>query len=268
VTDELVFSSETFVETVPGVTRLHPRAAGQAHLESRLAEEANRRPEESTFAAYVLATLGSWRVYHFHDTSESAAVKKPGAINDYAYLRGDAGNLAAFLLSLRQRARRHYDLILATIRQVVPFFDDFVLRPLPDNEERIRLEWRERGSDYPFLAHQLSDGTLRFICLSTLLLQPEVPVMILLDEPELGLHPYAITVLAGLIRRAARRTQLVVSTQSVPLVDQFDAEDLLVVERPERATTIRRVDAARLAEWLEAYSLGELWEKNVLGGRP
>jgi predicted ATPase len=173
---------------------------------------------------------------------------------------------------LRRTRKEHYEAIRDTIRLANPFFDDFLLRPHTDNENMIRLEWREKGSDFPFQAYHLSDGTLRFICLTTLLLQPQLPSTILIDEPELGLHPYAIVILASLMRSAAERTQLIVSTQSVSLVNQFDAEDLLVVERRERdnmhETVIRRVDPQRLSSWLDEYSLGELWEKNVLGGRP
>ena len=126
----------------------------------------------------------------------------------------------------------------------------------------------KRETDYPFLAHHLSDGTLRFICLATVLLQPEPPKTILIDEPELGLHPYAINTLASLMRSASQRAQIIVSTQSVPLVNQFQAEDLLVVERQGHETTIHRVEADRISTWLDEYALGELWEKNVLGGRP
>ena len=114
----------------------------------------------------------------------------------------------------------------------------------------------------------LSDGTLRFICLATLLLQPDLPSIVLLDEPELGLHPYAITVLADLLRSAATRTQVVVSTQSVTLVNQLSPEDVLVVDRVEGASVFRRLTEAEIATWLDDYALGELWEKNVLGGRP
>jgi predicted ATPase len=216
----------------------------------------------------VYNSLISWKVYHFHDTSDSAPIKRIGDINDNRYLRPDGSNLAAFLYRLQHGASRHYETIRDTIRMVAPFFDDFILRPLPENEDKIRLEWREQGADYPFLAHHLSDGTLRFICLATLLLQPRLPSTILIDEPELGLHPYAITVLASLMHSAASKTQVVVSTQSVSLVNQFDPEDLLIVERRDRATVIEPLEPQRLSAWLEEYSLGELWEKNVLGGRP
>ena len=152
--------------------------------------------------------MQTWKLYHFHDTSDSARVKQTGDINDNFFLRGDAGNLAAFLFNLKNAFSSHYEIIRGSIRQVVPFFDDFILRPQTDNPNKIRLEWREQGSDYPFLAHQLSDGTLRFICLAALLLQPQPPSTIVIDEPELGLHPFAIAVLASMMRSAAARLPL------------------------------------------------------------
>ncbi len=219
-------------------------------------------------AYYVKNTLLSWKYYHFHDTSESAKVKKTGAINDNFYLRTDAANLAAFLFVLKSKYLTHYEAIRDHIRLVAPFFDDFILRPTAVNEDNIRLEWKEKGSDFPFLAHHLSDGTLRFICLATVLLQPNLPSTIIIDEPELGLHPYAIKVLASLMKATSKKTQLIVSTQSVPLVNEFEAEDLIVVDKKDGASTFSRPESEKLKDWLTEYSLGELWEKNVLGGRP
>ncbi|HZI07942.1 MAG TPA: AAA family ATPase, partial [Archangium sp.] len=161
-----------------------------------------------------------------------------------------------------------YRRIVSTIRLVAPFFDDFRLRPSPFNEQKIQLEWSERNSDAYFNAHALSDGTLRFICLATLLLQPNLPSLILIDEPELGLHPYAIQVLAGLVRSASEKTQVILSTQSVTLVNQFEPEDLVVVDRANGESLFRRLSSEDTQDWLEGYSLGELWEKNVFGGRP
>ena len=261
--DGLVFAEELIFYHRPGYT--HGR--GTAILAVAIAKASfPRRTYE--VARYVLAGLRSWKVYHFHDTSNEAAVKRPGNVNDNRYLRTDAGNLAAFLLKLRTTASTHYETIRDTVRMVAPFFDDFILEPQAESPDKVRLEWREQGSDYPFLPHQLSDGTLRFICLATVLLQPDLPSTILIDEPELGLHPYAISVLGSLVRSAAQRTQLIVSTQSVPLVNQFDVDDLLIVQRKDNETVFERLDPQRLASWLEDYSLGELWEKNVLGGRP
>jgi predicted ATPase len=149
-----------------------------------------------------------------------------------------------------------------------PFFDDFKLRPVPTNPDLIQLEWLQRDSDYPFRANQLSDGTLRFICLATALLQPERPATMLFDEPELGLHPYALTLLGDLLKKAAQCGQVIVSTQSAPLLNDFAPNDVVVVERHQGESTFRRLEADGLSEWLGEYTLGELWQKNVLGGRP
>lgn len=224
----------------------------------------------SPIAHYVKSSLLSWKYYHFHDTSDSAKVKKTGAINDNLYLRTDASNLAAFLYVLKSKNQENYDAIREHIRLVAPFFDDFLLRPTALNEDKIRLEWKERGSDFPFLAHHLSDGTLRFICLATVLLQPKnhLPSTIIIDEPELGLHPYAIKVLASLMKATSKKTQIIVSTQSVPLVNEFEVEDLIVVDKKENASEFVRPSAEKMKDWLDEYTLGELWEKNVLGGRP
>lgn len=223
--------------------------------------------------AYVQPLLEhqNWRVYHFHDTSDSAYVKQLQGINDNIELADDARNLAAFLYRLRETEPTSYQRIVKTVRMAAPYFGDFVLRPHPLNPEKIALEWRSDGSDVPFIAAQLSDGTLRFICLATLLLQPVElqPETILIDEPELGLHPYAIQLLAAMMKKAARTRQLIVSTQSVELLNEFQAEDVIVVEHRGKATTFRRVDEKRLAVWLEDdYTLGDLWKHNLLGGRP
>ncbi|HEY7494495.1 MAG TPA: AAA family ATPase, partial [Candidatus Tectomicrobia bacterium] len=267
VDDRLIFAQESCWFFRGMWTNKYGESLGSGHEESKLSGLViSDRPQ--SVRGHVYNSLSSWKVYHFHDTSDSAQVKKIGDVNDNLYLRPDGSNLAAFLYRLQHRASGHYETIRDTIRMVAPFFDDFILRPLPENEDKIRLEWREQGSDYPFLAHHLSDGTLRFMCLTTLLLQPRLPSTILIDEPELGLHPYAITVLASLMRSAAIKAQVIVSTQSVSLVNQFDPEDLLIVERRDRATVIEPLDLQRLSTWLEEYALGELWEKNVLGGRP
>jgi len=219
---------------------------------------------------YTVPAMRSWRLYHFHDTSRSAMVKQVHGINDNEFLRDDARNLAAFLYRLKTKHERHYMRIVKAVQLVAPFFGDFYLRPTVENSEKIQLEWTESGQDVPFTASALSDGTLRFICLATVLLQPEefMPAAILIDEPELGLHPFAVTVLAGLMKSASQQHQLIVSTQSVELVNEFDAEDLIVADKQSQASVLRRIDAEKLSGWLEEYSLGELWKKNLLGGRP
>ena len=219
---------------------------------------------------FVVPAMRSWRVFHFHDTSRSAMVKQIQNINDNEYLRDDARNLAAFLYRLKNHNEAHYNRIVKSIKLVAPFFGDFYLRPTVDNDEKIQLEWTEAGQDVPFNASALSDGTLRFICLATVLLQPEgfMPATILIDEPELGLHPYAIAVLGALMRSTSQIHQLIISTQSVELVNEFEADDLIIVDKTEGASTFKRLDTESLKEWLDEYSLGDLWKKNLLGGRP
>ena len=229
-----------------------------------------RRGLSPPVVEYVRGCLADWKIYHFHDTSSKSPIKKTADVDDNLYLRPDGSNLAAFLYYLRNRHEDSYDLIQRTVRLAAPFFDNFVLKPLALNEDKIRLEWSHRGSDAYFNASSLSDGTLRFMALATLLLQPASlqPSVILVDEPELGLHPYAITILASLIKQASVKTQIIVSTQSSLFLDHFQPEDVLVADRVDGATRIARLDAEKLNVWLEDYSLGQLWEKNEFGGRP
>ena len=236
----------------------------------RCGAEAGISDPETKVARYVARHLDRWRLYHFHDTSSASAMKKTADVNDNRFLRPDGSNLASFLFMLRQQHEGAYGSIRRTVQLVAPFFDDFALEPQRLNEDKIRLVWRHKGSDAYFDASLLSDGSLRFIALTTLLLQPDAyrPSVILMDEPELGLHPYAITLLASLVKQVATTTQVVLSTQSPFLLDHFRPEDVLVTDRVGRETKFTRLETASLATWLEDYSLGQLWEKNELGGRP
>jgi predicted ATPase len=227
-------------------------------------------PEIMGTAAWVRSRLGGWRLYHFHDTSSSSPMRKTAKVDNNGFLRPDGSNLAAFLYFLRETHSDSYGLIQRTVQRVAPFFDDFRLEPLQRNPDSIKLEWRHKRSDEYFDASSLSDGTLRFIVLATLFLQPAQyrPSVILVDEPELGLHPYAIEMLASLVRQASTKTQVIISTQSSLLLDHFQPEDVLVADRVEGATQLTRTDPDRLTVWLEEYSLGQLWEKNEIGGRP
>jgi predicted ATPase len=217
---------------------------------------------------YVKEKVESWRVYHFHDTSPSARIKKNNRINDNLFLREDGANLAAFLYAMQQQYPKHYERIVKTIQMIIPIFKDFLLRPMVENPEFIRLEWRDKNSDYIFDISDLSDGSLRFIAIITMLLQPNRPALILLDEPEMGLHPFAIKILAGLLKKIAHFSQVIVATQSVELVSEFEPEDIIVAEQKENASTFHRLEAEPLKGWLSSYSLGQLWQKNIIGGRP
>jgi predicted ATPase len=267
--DDSLFFEEEVCEFWLGPTKSpnpYVESMGSAHIESRLAEGAKRKPGK--VASHVLRSVQSWKVYHFHDTSPTAKVKQVCSIDDNESLRSDASNLAAFLWRLRDQHPAQYAQIVGAIRSVAPFFDEFQLREIPRSPGQTRLEWREKGSTTYFNAHSLSDGTLRFICLATLLLQPYLPTTVLLDEPELGLHPYAIHVLSALLTSASQRTQVIVSTQSVTLVNQYEPEHVVVVDRREGQSVFNRATEPHVGAWLEEYGLGDLWEKNVLGGRP
>lgn len=219
---------------------------------------------------WVRKRLLSWRVYHVHDTSRTSKIRQTSDLNDNKFLRPDAGNLAAFLYLLKEAHPSSYRLIVRTVQQIAPFFGDFQLEPSRLNPSKILLEWSHRDSDKYFNAAAFSDGTLRFIALATLLLQPlELrPSIILMDEPELGLHPFATTLLAGMVKSAAATSQVLMTTQSPLLLDQFEPQDVLVANRSQGGTVFSRLAPDSLATWLEEYSLGQLWEKNELGGRP
>jgi predicted ATPase len=236
---------------------------GQGHAEAKLKEAQDQHSK------YVRPAVKSWRVYHFHDTSDTAVVKRIHPVNDTLRLKPDAANLAPYLRMLHLKHPPEYRRIVETIRLVLPFFDDFVHRA--DDEDYVQLEWMQSGHpDTPFKAHMLSDGSLRFICLVTLLLQPValLPDTILIDEPELGLHPYAINILADIFKQVSEDKQLIVSTQSVELINELAPEDVVVVDQVQGASSFKRLTESELSGWLKDYALGELWKRNILGGRP
>ena len=227
-------------------------------------------PYSSGIPLHVQSYMDSWRIYHFHDTSSASPMRKTTNVGNNRFLRANGSNLAAFLHFLRLKHETEYNLIRRTVQLVAPFFDDFFLQPMAENEDFIRLEWIHKGTDAYFNASSFSDGTLRFIALATLLLQPESmrPSVILMDEPELGLHPFAITLLASLIKHASVSTQVILATQSPILLNHFQPQDVLVADRVDGQTQFKRLNAESLKDWLDDYSLGQLWEKNEFGGRP
>ena len=218
-------------------------------------------------ARVIRNILNKIKVFQFHNTSDTARIRNTWNVNDNRWLKEDAGNIAPVLLRLKEDDGRCYQRIVDTTRLILPFFSDFELEPRHDS---LLLQWRERDTDQVFSVSQASDGMLRVVALVTLLLLPErdLPDVLILDEPELGLHPYAINVVGGLIRALSDKIQVIVATQSVPFVDCFDPSDIVIVDRENRSTTFRQLNEDDLEEWLEDYSLSELWEKNVLGGRP
>ena len=253
-----------------GTTGWWDLGSGQTTPELLREKDGKGAAGHRSVASYVYDAISSWKIYHFHDTGKNAPMRRYETIDDNEYLRFDAANIAPFLLDMKNSKRSSrttaYTQIIDTIRLVTPFFDDFILKP--NDNEKVRLRWRQKGSDYPLKPQHLSDGTLRFICLTTALLQPNPPSTIIIDEPELGLHPYAIEILAELIAATAKKTQLIISTQSPALVDYFEPENIIVVNRKEGASVFNRLNKDELSCWLNDYSLGDLWRKNIVTGGP
>jgi predicted ATPase len=242
------------------------------HVETsltRLNESGQFAPIDRTIKG-TIQLLSEFRVFRFYDTSETAQIRQPGYIEANQYLYSDGGNLAAMLYLYQQTKPLIYRRIVATVRHIMPEFDDFVLEPQRLNPKNILLNWRQKGSEYAFGPHQLSDGTLRAIAMMTLFLQPvdDLPAVIVVDEPELGLHPHAIEIIAGLIRAASLKSQVILTTQSTTFLDQFEPEEIIVVDDEKGHSVFRRLDVDQLKDWLEDYSVSQLWQKNVLGGGP
>ncbi len=220
-------------------------------------------PDKKTFPKQ------NWQVYHFHDTSNTTAMRRSRGVEDTDFLRPDGSNIAPFLLALRSHKSQStcYQEILHAIQMVNPFFEDFRLDIMQLGEaEKVKLSWKQKSSDYPMQPYHLSDGSIRFICLATALLQPNPPSCMIIDEPELGLHPEAIAVLAELIEAASKRTQVIIATQSPLLLNYFSIEDIVVVKRKDGQSTFTRLKEQDFTAWLEDYSVGELWTKNIIQG--
>jgi predicted ATPase len=261
--DTAAFGYERYSFSRLGVDR-PPTSLGAFHREPQLIAEAEGGKPPARF---LYDTLRRIALHQFSDTSITSRMHNKWPVGDGIRLKEDAANLAPFLYRLQQSKPKYYRRIVETIRLVLPFFADFELQPEFDS---LLLRWLERGSDRVFSVSQAADGMLRLIALVALLQQPEedLPDVLILDEPELGLHPYAIEVLAALLRSASQHVQVIVATQSVSLVDRFEPHDIVVVDRAGRESTFRRLDDAELSEWRQHYTLSELWEKNVLGDRP
>jgi len=261
-TDSFIFSNEEVwyrERTDPTPRAVH--RLGSGHRESLLTAD-----ESSD----LMALLTGIRVFHFEDTSEAAAIRRRGYIEDNRQLRDDAGNLAAFLFALRPTQPAYYRRIVTTIQQIAPFFEDFDLSPLRTDSNSVLLNWRDRDSGHLFGPHQLSDGTLRTMALVALLTQPEsdLPSVIVIDEPEIGLHPYALEIIASLVKSASVHRTVVLATQSVGLVNHFAPEDIITVTRENAQSKFEPQNSEALAVWLEDYAIGEIWERNLIGGTP
>jgi len=265
--DSLIYTEEAVVWHQDGHPRPDRTVLGFG-VEKTLLNDPQRQADPKV--RVVRAVLAGARVYQFHDTSATAPLRSKCEIDQNHQLFDHGGNLPAVLFYLKERHPATYEIIVDIVRQVAPFLEGFMLEPDKLNPRFIALRWREKGTPHELGVHQLSDGSLRFMALATLLNLPagDMPGILIIDEPELGLHPAAIQVLTGLLQAAATRSQVIVSTQSVTLINQMEAEDLIVVEREGGQSVFHRPEVGTLQDWLSDYALGELWEKNVIGGRP
>lgn len=259
--ERLIFSLERSNHYGTGKKNVY-QFGGNGEPESRLKQDGTWRNN------HLRDHFSQLRLFHFHDTSFNSAAKKASTIGDDDSLHEDAGNLAAYLYMLQESHSGNFKMIESVVRSIAPFFNGFHLQPDKIDQTKISLRWREKGAEQLFTAHNMSDGTLRMLCLATLLLQPDPPDTIIIDEPELGLHPFAIGKLAAMLKSASQSSQIIISTQSVTLLEHFDADDVVVTERKDNQTVFNRLDGEKLKVWLDDYSLGDIWEMNLIGGKP
>jgi predicted ATPase len=270
--DTLIFTEESIYCKLKNKIRPFELSLDPGQKESGLYNKI--KETKATPAKVIFQLLKNIQVFQFHDTSKEARIRNTGYINDNTFLRSDGGNLAAMLYAMKNNPakEKYYQRIVRYIQNIMPQFGDFVLEPGAMNSNYIMLNWRENHSDYLFGPHQISDGSLRFMALTALLLQPpaQLPSVIVLDEPELGLHPAAISALSGMVKTASKRCQIIMATQSPRFVDEFNLSDLFIIERDihKKRTQVKALKLEELKYWIDQYSNSELWEKNVLGGKP
>ena len=267
--DRFVFAEEAYRVAKSGNPADVPweRIDDKGYREARVAERTNGNGPGPEAARTLVGLLRRCPIYQFHDTSFDSRMKVSWDSRDFGRLRGDGANLASVLSLLEREDRPRFELICSYIGLAVPVFDRF---EIVEEYGKVQLRWKHKDMDKTMGAHMTSDGMLRFFALVTLLNLPSemLPSILLLDEPELGLHPAAISMIGGMIDSASMDRQIIVATQSPLLVDNFRLEEIVVLELENGRTTVHRVDDAQYGQWLDEYSTGELWQKNVLGGRP
>ena len=269
--DRLVFAEERFRDLPGGGEDRHWNELDSGHREAALvhaAYDAQVHGVDRASAQAIADLLRDVVGYQFHDTSDRSSFKKRWDLEDDDYLRPDGGNLAAILHRLQREDVRRLDLICEHVRRVLPVFDSF---QIDENYGKVLLRWKAVGSSKTVGAHLTSDGSLRFFALVTLLNLPGemLPAVLLLDEPELGLHPVAVSLIGGMVKALAVDRQIFVATQSPLLVDAFDLDEIFVADLDGGRTRFRRLESKKYERWLDdCFTPGELWQKNLLGGRP
>ncbi len=243
---------------------------GEIVYQKQNADESELQRQESETTHIMCNHLHGFKFYHFHDTSETSPLRMKSYLEDNRSLAKDGANLSSILYLLKEKHPKSFRRLEMVIQSVMPYFEKFYLEPSLLDTQKIELQWIDKNSpDKYFSAKDLSDGSIRFIALATLLMQPRLPEQIIIDEPELGLHPLAISKLSGLIRSASNRDcQIIVATQSAELISNFDIEDIITVDKAHGESNFKHLDKKGLEKWLQEYSLGELWNKSIINGQP
>ena len=268
--ERLIFTDESFRFSRPSFpSDAEWQVLDSGHREAEIVQIAQTAgyAGPTRTASTIVYLLRNIAAYQFHDTSYESNFKKKWDVSDNRQLRSDGGNLAAVLYRLEQEDVRAYEDICRQIGRVLPGFDRF---DIEEEYGRVWLRWKAKWTDKTFGAHLTSDGSLRTFALVTLLRMPAamLPDVVLLDEPELGLHPSAVGLIGNMIVSRSSERQIIVATQSPRLVDSFEIDQIFVMDLEEGRTKCRKLSRDAYSRWLENYSTGELWEKNVLGGRP
>ncbi|MBF0458277.1 MAG: tetratricopeptide repeat protein [Nitrospirae bacterium] len=273
--DTFVFKNEEFIYYTTGISERHSltlNTRSESTLKNEMKNVAGRR--------LIYDLLKKCLVYQFHDTSSTAGFRKSCNISDDISLQGDGSNLAAILYAMANNPATvwYYERIVSQIGAIFPQFADFVLEPAKRSPNQIEIRWKGKGRQHVFYPNQLSDGSLRFMALTTLLLQPPewLPRVIIIDEPELGLHPTAVAHLAEMVLTAGEHVQVIIATQSPHLVDEFEADQIVIVEQEYKddngdrtgSSKFKKLDKDEYKEWLLRYRISDLWERNLFGGNP
>jgi predicted ATPase len=247
-----------FAEERVGIEGHEDLNIGCGHFETRIREHENEIADVNC-QAFNLTNVG-----------RNASIRLPQPFGPCKKLSFDGSNLAPYLYELKENHYGDYVRIIKRLRIIAPFFNDFYLVPNEDTPGTISLKWLESGQDIPLSPNSLSDGMLRFACVLAIFRYPKErrPDIILIDEPDLSLHPKALELLYHIINVVSEYRQIVISTQSEGMINKFKADDIIIADRTGGKTAFHRIDADELEEWLENKTITELWANSIIGGQP
>lgn len=251
-----IFSRVQFFED--GVILLEPLETAISQLSS---------DKKGGFSDEFVFFCEGWKFYYDMKSGSDSECRKSTVARSEKQLEANGDNLIAVLHTLytgNKTFRKQLNETLAAAFE--GDFDELTFPPAEDG--RVYMRWRAKSLKRELSPADLSDGTIRFLMLAAILLNPDPPPLVCIDEPELGLHPSMLHIIAEMMKDATNRTQLVVSTHSPQLVSEFtdDPESVLVVEKKDGATTMERLEKKKLAKWLKEYTLGRLWLDGEIGG--